>query len=59
MFCLITVWSVSLTVPTDNTLGGGSHIAKIFGVLEYLDGMAPSTDDELIMMMDAYGTDFR
>ncbi|CZT23238.1 uncharacterized protein RCC_08949 [Ramularia collo-cygni] len=38
----------------DNTLGGGSHIAKISGVKDYLDAMDPSTDDDLILMMDAY-----
>lgn len=45
----------SLTCCLDNTLGGGSHIAKINGVLEYLDAMDPSTDNDLIFMLDAYG----
>jgi hypothetical protein len=36
-------------------LGGGSHVAKVYGVLEYLEGLNDSHDDELVLMMDAYG----
>ncbi len=36
-------------------LGGGSHLAKISRVLEYMEKMPTSMDDELIIMMDAYG----
>ncbi|USW58776.1 hypothetical protein Slin15195_G120950 [Septoria linicola] len=35
-------------------LGGGSHVAKISRVLEYLEKMPTSQDNELIFMMDAY-----
>lgn len=36
--------------------GNGSHIAKIEGTLNYLEAMDGSTDNDLVMMMDAYGT---
>lgn len=45
-----------LTCCAENKLGGGSHIAKINGVVEFLDSMDPSTDDDLVFMLDAYGT---
>ncbi|KAH7024474.1 uncharacterized protein B0I36DRAFT_376460 [Microdochium trichocladiopsis] len=35
-------------------LGGGSHLAKVFRVLEYLQALDPSQDDELVLMLDAY-----
>lgn len=36
-------------------MAGGSHVMKILGVLEYLEGLDSSADDDLVMMMDAYG----
>lgn len=36
-------------------IAGGSHVMKIFGVLEYLESLDPSADDDIVMMMDAYG----
>lgn len=35
-------------------LGGGSHVAKISNVLEYLESMNPEQDDDLVLMMDAF-----
>jgi hypothetical protein len=39
---------------TSYLLGGGSHIAKISGVLDYLKKMPAEADDDLVMMMDAF-----
>ncbi|KAI5202924.1 hypothetical protein E4T39_04572 [Aureobasidium subglaciale] len=35
-------------------LAGGSHLAKISRVNEYLESMAPEQDNDLVMMMDAF-----
>ncbi|RYO81244.1 hypothetical protein DL766_005335 [Monosporascus sp. MC13-8B] len=35
-------------------LGGGSHMAKVSGVLDYLNSLSPEQDEELVLMMDAY-----
>ncbi|RYP07210.1 hypothetical protein DL764_002656 [Monosporascus ibericus] len=35
-------------------LAGGSHMAKVSGVLDYLSSLSPKQDDELVLMMDAY-----
>ncbi|RYP22673.1 hypothetical protein DL765_001523 [Monosporascus sp. GIB2] len=35
-------------------LGGGSHMAKVSGVLDYLNSLSSKQDDELVLMMDAY-----
>ncbi|KAK4496764.1 hypothetical protein PRZ48_012747 [Zasmidium cellare] len=43
------------TFNTDYLLAGGSHKAKIIETLKYLEAMDPSQDDDLVMMMDAYG----
>jgi len=43
------------TFDTSYLLGGGSHVAKITKVLEYLEAMPSSQDNELVLMMDAYG----
>lgn len=40
---------------TGGLLGGGSHVAKISGVLDYLESMEESEEDDIVMMMDAYG----
>lgn len=36
-------------------LGGGSHVAKISGVLRYLEALDSAADEELVLMMDGYG----
>ena len=46
------VWHTEQAV---GMMAGGSHIMKIVGVLEYLDGLDSSADDDLVMSMDAYG----
>ncbi|GIZ44101.1 hypothetical protein CKM354_000731000 [Cercospora kikuchii] len=42
------------TFNREGLLGGGSHVAKISRVLEWLDNLPPETDKDLIFMMDAY-----
>lgn len=42
------------TFDTDYLLGRGSHVAKIRKVEEYLQGMNSSTNDDLLIMMDAF-----
>ncbi|KAF2724179.1 hypothetical protein K431DRAFT_310500 [Polychaeton citri CBS 116435] len=42
------------TTDTYYLLGGGSHVTKISGTLEYLKSLGPSQDDDLVVMMDAY-----
>lgn len=52
------VGSLSRTIANmlaDGLLAGGSHKAKISETLKYLESMDPSQDDDLVMMMDAYG----
>lgn len=39
----------------DYLLGGGSHLAKISAVLEWLEKSTDAGDDDLVVMMDAYG----
>ena len=38
----------------DYLLGGGSHLAKISAVLDWLE-KSEAADNDLIVMMDAYG----
>jgi hypothetical protein len=38
----------------DYLLGGGSHLAKISAVLDWLE-KSDAADNELVVMMDAYG----
>ncbi|KAI0022416.1 hypothetical protein F4780DRAFT_777791 [Xylariomycetidae sp. FL0641] len=42
------------TFDQDGILGGGSHLAKVSRVLEYLQSLDASQDDELVLMLDAY-----
>ncbi|EGP83201.1 uncharacterized protein MYCGRDRAFT_111397 [Zymoseptoria tritici IPO323] len=42
------------TFNDDRLLGGGSHVAKVYGVLKFFEGMNSSTENDLVMMMDAY-----
>ena len=39
---------------TDYLLGGGSHLAKISAVLDWLE-KSDAADNDLVVMMDAYG----
>lgn len=39
---------------TDYLLGGGSHLAKISAVLDWLE-KSEAADNDLVVMMDAYG----
>jgi len=39
---------------TEYLLGGGSHLAKVSKVLEYLQSMPSSADEDLVLMMDAF-----
>jgi len=39
---------------TDYLLGGGSHLAKISAVLDWLE-KSDAVDNDLVVMMDAYG----
>lgn len=41
-------------IATDYLLGGGSHLAKISAVLDWLE-KSEAADNDLIVMMDAYG----
>ncbi|CAD0095978.1 unnamed protein product [Aureobasidium vineae] len=42
------------TFDTWYLLAGGSHLAKISRVLEYLESMSPEQEDDLVLMMDAF-----
>jgi len=65
--CKLLFTSTALDYPTptliawekdfskDGLLGGGSHVAKITGVLKYLQSLDASKDDKLVVMIDAYG----
>lgn len=48
----LLAWGESYDSPTQ--MAGGSHLAKIFRVLDYLNGLPPSQDSKLVMMLDAY-----
>jgi hypothetical protein len=41
---------------TDYLLGGGSHLAKISAVLDWLEKSNDAADNDLVVMMDAYGS---
>jgi hypothetical protein len=34
---------------------GGSHLAKINGTAQYLNGLDETHDDDLVLMLDGYG----
>lgn len=46
-------------IRVDGLLAGGSHKAKISETLKYLEGMDSSQDEDLVLMMDAYGLSSR
>lgn len=49
----ILAWGERFDVP--NELGGGSHIAKISRVLDYVNGLkSPEQEHDLVFMIDAY-----
>lgn len=47
--------TMSTDIEADYLLGGGSHLAKISAVLDWLNESSEVTDDDLVVMMDAYG----
>lgn len=49
----LIAWNDSFT--DEALLGGGSHIAKITSVLEYLEAMPESAQNDIVGMFDAYG----
>lgn len=42
------------TFDTDGLVEGGSHLAKIAGVHEYVNGLGSSHDEDLVLMVDGY-----
>jgi hypothetical protein len=48
--------AVVADVVTDYLLGGGSHLAKISAVLDWLEKSNDAADNDLVVMMDAYGS---
>lgn len=48
----ILAWNQTFDDP--GLLGGGSHLAKVSTVLEYINTLDSAQDDELLLMMDAY-----
>ena len=46
--------AMSSDTATDYLLGGGSHLAKISAVLDWLE-KSDASDNDLVVMMDAYG----
>ncbi|GAB7344083.1 hypothetical protein MBLNU457_1990t1 [Dothideomycetes sp. NU457] len=48
----LTAWEE--TYDTGYLLGGGSHVAKISKVLEYLNTIPTTEDDDLVLIADAY-----
>lgn len=42
------------TFNDKNLVSGGSHIAKISGVSQYLESLLPEQDDDLVIMVDGY-----
>ena len=42
------------TFDNKDLVAGGSHIAKISGVLEYLHTLGPERDDDLVLLVDGY-----
>ena len=55
-FMLRSILQVAVAPDTaaDYLLGGGSHLAKISAVLDWLE-KSDAADNELVVMMDAYG----
>lgn len=49
---VIVNWNRSFHDP--KLVDGGAHLAKIFGVNEYLSGLNSSYDEDLVLMVDGY-----
>ncbi|KAL9081333.1 MAG: hypothetical protein Q9159_007355 [Coniocarpon cinnabarinum] len=49
---VLAAWKDDYT--REGILGGGSHLAKVSKVLEYLQSLPPEQDNDLVVMMDAY-----
>jgi hypothetical protein len=47
--------AIGTDAVTDYLLGGGSHLAKISAVLDWLEKSHDAADNDLVVMMDAYG----
>lgn len=43
------------TYTRDHLVGGGRFVSKIEGVLEWLESQVPDKDDEIVVVVDAYG----
>ena len=54
MLQLILQEIATTDTATDYLLGGGSHLAKISAVRDWLE-KSDAADNELVVMMDAYG----
>ena len=48
----LLAWNETYSHP--NQMAGGSHLAKVFRVLDYLEALKPSQDSDLVLMVDAY-----
>ncbi|KAK5948925.1 hypothetical protein OHC33_010011 [Knufia fluminis] len=48
----LIAWDEEYNHP--NQMAGGSHLAKVFRTLDYLESLQPAQDSDLVMMMDAY-----
>jgi hypothetical protein len=53
-FVLWLILTAATDTVTDYLLGGGSHLAKISAVLDWLE-KSDAADNDLVVMMDAYG----
>lgn len=54
--CLSAIQAKAVTkIVADYLLGGGSHLAKISAVLDWLEKSNDAADNDLVVMMDAYG----
>lgn len=47
------------TFNDERLVSGGSHIAKISGVFQYLESLLPEQDDDLVLMVDGYDVWFQ
>lgn len=49
-----TLLNWGATFDDKKLVAGGSHIAKISGVLEYLENLGPEHDKDLVLLVDGY-----
>lgn len=52
---MIHISGKAIDIAADYLLGGGSHLAKVSTVLDWLNEPSNGADNELVVMMDAYG----